>query len=78
MYILNSKKIHAYSLRIHPVEWLQEGFTAGFHVPLTSTTFVSHIYWLQCLPFATEFDALVAFAIGVVGPTAPTTTHYLQ
>ena len=26
------KKIHAY--RIHPVEWLQEGFTAGFHVPL--------------------------------------------
>ena len=26
--------MHAY--RIHPVEWLQEGFTAGFHVPLSS------------------------------------------
>ena len=24
--------MHAF--RIHPVEWLQEGFTAGFHVPL--------------------------------------------
>ena len=24
--------MHAY--RIHPVEWLREGFTAGFHVPL--------------------------------------------